>query len=130
MPFLNPNLQSSDPTKIPSNAKVIDGNDKPYLPVPGLTKLESVRFLGANDVLSEITYELPTNPTYTRFKDVVEPVFELSEYEGSPVLLRNAMSNHGIFQSSAKFVIAGDWADLPDVSSEEAPKKVNKIFKS
>lgn len=94
-----------------ANVRVFEGDGTPYLRVPGLRKLESVR-VGTVVVPLSTEIEIPEDHTLTRLRRIPVPLLDVQETpEGERILLRSQMSNDGVWQTGVKVYVAGDWDD-------------------
>jgi hypothetical protein len=87
------------------------GDGTPYLKVPGLKKVTSVR-IGRQDLPLEHTQDFPhpSNPKTTVSK--TDPLVDLQfADDGTPVLLRSVQSNHGLWQAGVTVYVGGEWND-------------------
>jgi hypothetical protein len=113
-----------------ANVRVFVGDGTPFLSVPGLKKVETVRVGGIT--LADFEQKVPVDSTLTKFEDQKVQMVELVEAEdGSPVLLRNIQSNDGVWQEGVSVYIAGEYdgeeaapADKPagKAKADKAPK--------
>ena len=105
-------LQKTKEEAFDGNVRKFVGNDLPYLPVPGCKSIISVR-LGTHSepTPNQIEMKIPLNPRFDEFTRVKVPMWALAELEGETVLLRNELSNDGVFQAQEAFYVKAEWAD-------------------
>jgi hypothetical protein len=102
-----------------ANTRRFVGDGNPFLAVPGLRRLESVRCGGVEIPLTE-TRSWPTDLSLRNFETETLTLIHLTHLpDGTPILLRNQVSNDGVWQAHANFDIAGEWD--PDVPAGEPP---------
>lgn len=95
--------------KYNENVREVVGDGTPYLRVPGLKKLMSIR-VGNADLPLQIEQEFPTDHTLRRLKTVTTPlVKQAAAPDGTPVLLRSLQSHDGVWQRDERIYIEGEW---------------------
>ncbi len=96
------------------------GDGTPFLRVPGLQSLESVR-VGTADLPRTGEFRFPKTGQKGFFVDSVLPLYELTRDEaGTPFLLRSETSNDGIWQKDFTVYVTGEW-DAEDAASLPYP---------
>ena len=92
----------------------------PYLKVPGLRKVLSVR-VGQTVIPMTLRQGFPGEGFLQGKGNTVWTEWEMfalvPDTDGSPVLLRHAQSNDGIWQEGATVYVGGEWA--PDEAEED-----------
>lgn len=93
------------------NVRAFKGDGTPYLSVPNLTEVLSVR-VGKSDIPLSIQQESPTDHTGKRLIITNVPLVHLATSpEGEQILLRSVQSNDGIWQDGETIYVGGIWAD-------------------
>lgn len=126
-------LDALAPEESAENTRQFDGDGTPYLKVPGLMKVESVR-IGKTSLPLEMEMEWPTDPSLTTIQKAMVPfvVLEHTE-EGEAVLLRSMQSNDGIWQKGQKIFVTGAWSRVGERETLLARAKelgINPVGKS
>lgn len=107
--FFHPLDGLTQEEKIADNVREFVGNGTPYLEVPGLKKVQSVR-VGTMDIPLTFEQEFPVDPSGNRLQSVSAPLIALKRTpNGKQVLLRGIQSNNGIWQDGEKIYVQGDW---------------------
>jgi hypothetical protein len=94
-----------------ANVRVFEGDGTPFLRVPGLVKVESVR-VGTTEIPLVITMDVPQDASLTKMMPVPVPMIDLQETDdGEKILLRSQFSNDGMWQKGARIYVGGEWED-------------------
>lgn len=100
-----------------ANVKQFAGDGTPYLKVPGLKSVKSVR-IGTQVLPMEIKQRFPKDSTGKELIETTSPMVQVQNGpDGTPILLRSIQSNDGVWQAGAQIFIQGDWED--DAPAEE-----------
>jgi hypothetical protein len=99
----------SAPVGDAGDVRTFSGDGTPYLRVPGLKEVKSVR-VGATLLPQTLPVTLPVNPQLTQFAHADLPMVQLvANQAGEEILLRNQMSNDGVWQAGAAVSVGGVW---------------------
>lgn len=91
------------------NVREFIGDGTPFLRVPGLKKVLGVR-IGQMSLPLETTIKYPVDPQHTDMKTEKVALVQRDVLpDGTPVLLRNQMSNDGMWQQGQPIYVTGDW---------------------
>jgi hypothetical protein len=122
MPFIQ---AEKLPTPKNPNTKEFKGSGTTHLHVPGLLKLESVQIGLKEATPQEVVHKVPvrkTNDDGDEWEKVVHPLFSLEIVKGEPYLLRNVVSNFGIWQVCETFYVTGEWSKEDAKADDEKPE--------
>jgi hypothetical protein len=112
MPFIDLKIalgHEAEDQQLAKNVRKFVGEDKKFLPVPGLKELKAVRVGQNPEYLTDIEFETPTDATLKKFKAEKQPLFMTTVIDGVPHLLRNTLSNDGVFQKDESFYVHAVW---------------------
>lgn len=99
----------SQQEKVDNNTRLFLGEGSPFLRVPGLVALQSVR-IGAMHLPLYEAREYPTDRTMRRVETVQEQVVAVNRADDdTPILMRGVISNDGIWQAGAPIYVSGVW---------------------
>ena len=105
-----------------ANVRPFVGDGTPYLKVPRLRSVQSVR-LGSQILPPTIKQEYPVDLSMTKLHAVEMPLYILQfQADGMPVLMRSIQSNDGVWQAGSPIFVQGDWESAPDAVSEADAK--------
>jgi hypothetical protein len=106
--FFHPLEGLNEAEQAAANVRQFQGDGTPYLKVPGLERVTSIR-VGAQEIPLEIEQRFPKDGTLRELATVSTPLISLQTGpDGVPVLLRSKQSNDGVWQNAPVYV-AGDW---------------------
>lgn len=108
--FTRPSDSVNTRSLYPAEPRVIKGNDKGFLPVPGLTKLVAI-FMGREPMELETVMKVPIDKDHNAHSTSKVPLvlFEANDPNVGPYLMRSELSNNGIWQSAQEFTVCGEW---------------------
>ncbi len=108
-----------------ANVRTFVADGTPYLFVPGLKSVSSVRVGGTTIPLEEMR-EFPMDADHKRFISIPIPLISLQfDSSGNAILLRNELSNDGIWQPGVNVYVGGEWDEgvqEPIEDDEETPE--------
>src|SRR5205085_2256456 len=106
----HPLIGLTEAEKVSANTREFEGSGTPYLKVPGLVSLSAVRVGQAEVPLAhEITYPVSAGDPPQMKTETLDLVRLETLADGTPVLLRNIVSNDGMWQTGVKVYVTGQW---------------------
>lgn len=107
--------------------KTETGLGTPYLKVPGLKALLSVR-VGNTVIPMEIAQRFPANNDFTDKIRTSWPMVSVvrDPEDGQPVLLRSVQSNDGIWQEGVPIYVGGEWEEEAQAIPPSPPQAGEK----
>lgn len=103
-----------------------EGDGTPFLKVPGLIKVRSVR-IGTTEIPLTITEHYPIDLTenLTNLEEHDVPLIKQDKLDdGTPILIRSIKSNDGFWQKGVEVHVDGSWskeADAPSGTGATSP---------